>query len=156
MNLPTGMEGRKRQVGECEVMTEFTLWHQGGVILKLPFRVTLVNRQCDSVFLQMAWCLCSSPQCPASVARILYQFIIEGEALDGQQILLPWMSGFVWIEQADKPFSHCRGKRILHKIHSVFQANGSKHLLYGELTMANSFDQPQNIFIVGSEWNTST
>ena len=66
------------------------------------------------------------------------------------------MSRFIRIEQADKTFSHCRGKRILHKIHSVFQTNGSKHLLYGELTMANSLDQPQNILIVGREWNTST
>ena len=104
----------------------------------------------------MALCICQTSQFPSSVARILYQFIIEGEALDGQQILLPWMSGFVWIEQADKAFGNCRGKRILHKIHSVFQANGSKHLLYGELTMANCFDQPQYILIVGREWNTST
>ena len=66
------------------------------------------------------------------------------------------MSRLIWIEQADKTFSHCRGKRILHKIHSVFQTNGSKHLLYGELTMTNSFDQPQNILIVGCEWGTST
>ena len=66
------------------------------------------------------------------------------------------MLGLVWIEQADKTFSHCWDKRILHKIHSVFQTNGSKHLLYGELTMANSVDQPQYILIVGREWNTST
>lgn len=66
------------------------------------------------------------------------------------------MLGLVWIEQADITFSHCWNKRILHKIHSVFQTNGSKHLLYGELTMANSVDQPQNILIVGREWNTST
>ena len=66
------------------------------------------------------------------------------------------MSRLIRIEQTDKTFGHCRGKRILHKIHSVLQANGSKHFLYGELTMANSFDQPQYILIVGREWNTST
>ena len=46
------------------------------------FRVTLVNRQCDSVFLQMALCLCSSPQCLTSFACILCQFVIEGGTLD--------------------------------------------------------------------------
>ena len=66
------------------------------------------------------------------------------------------MSRLIWIEQTDKTFGYCRGKRILHKIHSVFQTDGSKHLLYGELTMTNSFDQPQYILIVGREWNTST
>ena len=38
VSLPTGMARRKRLAGECEVMTKFTLWHQGGVILTLPFR----------------------------------------------------------------------------------------------------------------------
>ena len=67
------------------------------------------------------------------------------------------MSRLVWIEQADETFSHQAGVREYSiKVHSVFQANGSKHLLYGELTMANGFDQPRNILIVGHEWNTST
>lgn len=83
VSLLTGTERRKILVGECEVMTEFTLWHQGGVILTLPFRITLVNRQCGSVFLQMALFLCSSPQCLTSVARILCQLVIECGTLDG-------------------------------------------------------------------------
>lgn len=47
------------------------------------FRVTLVNRQCDSIFLQMALCLCHATQCLTLFARILCQFVIEGGALDG-------------------------------------------------------------------------
>jgi len=64
-------------------MVEFSLWHQGGVILTLPFRITLAIHQCGSVFLQMALCLCHASQFPASFARILCQFVIEGGTLDG-------------------------------------------------------------------------